>query len=443
MVLDRLARGGRPLALLAALALPSAALATGGGAGLGGTTTHKHHRKHSRRHAANVAQTNPLNGRGVWIWYVSLANRGSLSSIISQSKAYGVSTLFIKSGDGTSYWSQFSRGLVSTLHRSGIHVCAWQFVYGTNPVGEANTGAAAVRNGADCLMIDAEGQYEGKYVQAQAYIRQLRSRVGASYPLALAGLPYVDYHPGFPYSVFLGPGAAQYNAPQMYWRDIGVSVDGVYSHTYEFNRLYGRAIFPLGESVADPPATAPSGRDIRRFRQVSRPYGASGVSWWMWQGMSGSAWHAISQPLGGPPGRFTPNTSYGTIASGAQGDVVVWAQEHLVAAGQRITIDGGFGPKTKTAVQRFQSAHGLASDGVVGPQTWQALLRYRPAHVTWVSGNRALTATASGYVQHVPKSAKLKAKRYEIPPDLGAGAPPRPGVALSPRDLGAGAPPRP
>jgi hypothetical protein len=429
MMLDRLARGGRVAAILIALALPSAALptaalATGGGAGLTGTHKHKRHRKHSRHHAANLAQSNPLNGRGMWIWYVSLANHGNVSSIISQAKAYGISTLIIKSGDGTSYWSQFSSQLVSTLHHSGLHVCGWQFVYGTNPVGEANTGAAAARAGADCLMIDAEGQYEGKYVQAQSYIRQLRAKVGPSYPLALAGLPYVDFHPGFPYSVFLGPGAAQYNAPQMYWRDIGTSVDGVYSHTYSFNRLYQRSIFPLGEAVADPPASAPSARDIRRFRQDSRPYGATGVSWWMWQGLSATAWHAISQPLGGPPGSFTPNTAYATISSGDQGDVVVWAQEHLVSAGQRIPVDGGFGPKTKAAVQRFQTAHGLTADGVIGPLTWTALLRYRPAHVTWVSGNRALTSTASGYVQHVPKSASLPAKRYEIPRNLGAGAPP-------------------
>ena len=53
--------------------------------------------------------------------------------------------------------------------------------------------------------------------------------------MALAGFPYVDYHPGFPYSVFLGPGGAQYNAPQMYWVDIGTSVNTVYAHTYAYN----------------------------------------------------------------------------------------------------------------------------------------------------------------------------------------------------------------
>ncbi|HZQ38107.1 MAG TPA: peptidoglycan-binding domain-containing protein [Dehalococcoidia bacterium] len=386
-----------------------------------GTKHKRHHKKHNN--AASGAQANPLNGRGMWIWYVSQAERGNLSSIVARARRNGVSTLMIKSGDGTSYWSQFSRGLVSALHRSGFSVCAWQFVYGSNPVGEAKTAYEAIRNGADCLMIDAEGQYEGKYVQAQRYVNELRSVAGSSYPLALAGFPYVDFHPGFPYSVFLGPGAAQYNAPQMYWRDIGTSVSSVYSHTYAFNRMYGRAIFPLGEAIADSPASPPPPSQIRLFRQVSRAYGAGGVSWWMWTGLSGYNWHALSQAVGGLRG-FKPNTGYASVGSGAQGDLVVWAQEHLVSAGERIAIDGAFGPKTKAAVMAFQRAHGLPAIGLIGPSTWGALLRYSPAHVTWVTRGSRQVATVSGAnVEPVPRSASLPAKRYEIPRNLGAGAP--------------------
>ncbi len=70
-------------------------------------------------------------------------------------------------------------------------------------------------------MIDAEGHYEGRYAQAPTYMRTLRALVGPDYPIALAAFPYVDYHPAFPFSVFLGPGGAQYNAPQLYWKTIG------------------------------------------------------------------------------------------------------------------------------------------------------------------------------------------------------------------------------
>ena len=66
-------------------------------------------------------------------------------------------------------------------------------------------------------MIDAESSYEGRYRQAYRYIHKLRRLVGAGFPLGLSSFPYADYHPTFPYSVFLGTGGAQYNLPQIYW----------------------------------------------------------------------------------------------------------------------------------------------------------------------------------------------------------------------------------
>ena len=84
--------------------------------------------------------------------------------------------MYIKSGDGTGYWSQFSRSLVSKLHSAGLYVCAWQYIYPGSASAEGAVGATAVHNGADCLMIDAEGDWEGgHYVEAQTYIRKLRS----------------------------------------------------------------------------------------------------------------------------------------------------------------------------------------------------------------------------------------------------------------------------
>ena len=201
-------------------------------------------------------------------------------------------------------------------------MCAWQYVYGNHPIAEAHVGAEAVQDGADCLMIDAESEYEGKYVQAQSYITQLRKLIGPSYPVALAGFPYVDYHPGFPYSVFLGPGGAQYNAPQMYWMDIGTSVNAVYAHTYAYNRVYQRQIDPLGQVWQNPPPG-----QIIRFRQLSRTYGAAGVSWWDWQQASPSGWGSISVGAGNLVG-VTPTTATPILKLGSVGDLVVWAQEH-------------------------------------------------------------------------------------------------------------------
>jgi hypothetical protein len=329
----------------------------------------------------------------------------------------------IKAGDGTGVWSQFSSGLTSTLHANGLKACAWQYVYGNNPTAEAQVGATAVRNGADCLLIDAEAEYEGKYVAAQQYINRLRQLIGPNFPVGLAGFPYVDYHPAFPYSVFLGPGGAQNNTPQMYWVDIGVSTDTVFSHTYNYNLPYGRPIEPLGETSGNP-----SAGQIVRFRQLSRAYRAPNVSWWDWQETSSRDWSALAQPTGNLRGYNAsprmPTLSTRSRGGLSSGDLVVWAQEHLVKAGARMTIDGSFGNQTQTAVTRFQTSHGINPTGVLDAVTWQALLRFPPVSVTWTSkGAVASAASDDGGPLRLrpPSSSRLRAKRYEIPPHLGAG----------------------
>jgi hypothetical protein len=261
-------------------------------------------------------------------------------------------------------------------------------------------GAAAVHAGADCLAIDAEAEYQGKYISAQTYITRLRRLVGRWYPLSLAGFPYIDYHPGFPYSVFLGPGGAQYNTPQMYWRDIGTTVDTVYTHTYAYNRPYARQIDPLGQVYQAPPPG-----QIIRFRQESRSYSAPGVSWWDWQEAAPSGWRAVAQPAG-YISNFTPSPALAVLAQNDKGDLVVEAQERLVTAGYAIPVDGDFGASTEAAVQSFQTAEGLTVDGLVGPSTWEALLRYPAVKVTWTKKG-ATVARAAGFVRPVPKSASL------------------------------------
>jgi hypothetical protein len=421
-----LARVGVVFVVLAALAVSAAGAraATAGG---------------GQRMRTAGPTSGPLSLNGMWIWYVSRASGGKVSAILATARRYHVGTLMIKSGDGSQRWSQFSPKLLSALHAGGLQVCAWQYVYGTHPIAEAKVGAAAVHAGADCLLIDAEMEYQGKYVQAQKYIRELRHLIGPTFPVGLASFPYVDYHPSFPYSVFLGPGGAQYNLPQMYWRDIGTSVDGVFAHTYLFNRIYLRPIYPLGQVYNAPPAA-----QISRFRQFLRVYGAVGVSWWDWADATLRSWRAVSQWV---PYLANASAAPGeaTLSKGAAGDLVVWAQEHLRAAGQSVAVDGGFGKQTVTAVRSFQLAHGLIADGVIGSETWNALVQYKPAYVNWgkprsghtgrMPADKRLTAAAvaaadtraaaprSGTATPPPASALLPDRAQELPGSPGAGRP--------------------
>ena len=319
-----------------------------------------------------------LEGQGMWIWYVSRSSGGSVAGIVAQAHAAGVTTVFVKSSDGSSnYWTQFSPQLLAELHAAGLKVCAWQYVYGTNPAGEAALGAKAVTTGADCLVIDAEAEYEKHYASAQTYIADLRAAIGPSYPLALASFPYVSYHGSFPYSVFLGPGGAQYNAPQMYWHDIGVSVDTVYANTYIANRIYQRPIFPLGQTYGGATPT-----EILRFREEAVDYGAPGWSYWDWQETSAKSWEALAAPLT-PLTSVTPNTSYPELAKGSKGDQVLWLQEHLAAAEPSQETTGTFGAQTTANLEAFQTSHAIPASGIADAATWGALLALTPVVVNW------------------------------------------------------------
>src|SRR3954451_14372950 len=103
--------------------------------------------------APTLADATAFRGDGMWIWYVSKAQGGDPARIAARARSRGVDTVFIKAGDGTDSWSQFTLGLVSALKRGGLHVCAWQYVYGSDPAGEARVGAAAAADGAECLVI--------------------------------------------------------------------------------------------------------------------------------------------------------------------------------------------------------------------------------------------------------------------------------------------------
>ncbi len=331
---------------------------------------------------ASSANGTALAGQGMWIWYMGASNGGNVASIAAQAKAAGVGTLLIKSSDGsTNYWSQFSKHTVEEVHAQGLKVCAWQYVYGSNPVGEAELGAKAAVEGAECLVIDAESQYEGLYGAAQKYIDTLRAKVGAAYPLGLASFPYVNYHPSFPYSVFLGPNGAQFNVPQMYWHDIGTSVAQVYVNTYEQNLVYQRPILPLGQTYG-----GVSGGEIVAFRSLAAAYGASGNSFWDWQETGGSGWRSLAEPLNTALTVPQPELTSPLLKEGSRGDQVLWLQEHLAGAIPTQPTTGVFEATTAANVRQIQTEHGLPATGQTDAGTWGYILTLPLVEVNWTGG---------------------------------------------------------
>jgi peptidoglycan hydrolase-like protein with peptidoglycan-binding domain len=90
----------------------------------------------------------------------------------------------------------------------------------------------------------------------------------------------------------------------------------------------------------------------------------------------------VKQPASTTPATTTPTTPSTptvqapstTLKPGDTGAQVKRLQQTLKALGHSPgTIDGSYGPGTKTAVAAFQTAQGLTADGVVGSQTLAAL----------------------------------------------------------------------
>lgn len=330
-----------------------------------------------------------LRGSGIWIWQLEKSDGGDLDAIAARAHAARMSTVFVKSSDGDDAWAQFTPDLVTQLHVRGLRVCAWQFVYGTDPLGEAAAGAGAVAKGADCLIVDAETAYEGRYAAAQRYVQTLRAAIGASYPVGLTSFPYVDYHPSFPYSVFLAPGAAQANLPQVYWKAIAGSVDAVSAKTVAQNRVYGAPMAPIGQAYDDPDPA-----DLARFRAIWAGYGAGGLSWWSWQAASAATWAALTAP---PSPTVVPtDPGWPTLSSGSRGDQVIWLQQHLRSFDPTLPVPaaGRFTAATDATLRAFQTSRGLPPSGTTDAATWQAVLALPLVPVDWTAVPASATRVA-------------------------------------------------
>ncbi len=326
-----------------------------------------------------AASGTAFDGQGMWIWYLSQSDGGNIASIVAQAHAAGVSTLFVKSSDGSSnYWSQFSPQLVQELHANGLRVCAWQYVYGSNPAGEAELGARAVANGADCLVIDAEAEYEGRYAAAQTYITDLRAKVGPAIPLGLASFPYVSYHPSFPYSVFLGPNGAQYNAAADVLeghRHLGRHRLRQYLHRQPHLRppdLPARTDLRRGPRLATS-ALPRGGRRLRRHRPVLL-------------GLAGDPRERLEHPGRAACAAHERDAEHhlpGTHRRAARAIRCCGCRSTWRAPIPAQETTGDFGSQTAADLSGFQTAHGIPPSGVTDAATWAALLALPPVAVDW------------------------------------------------------------
>jgi len=364
------------LAALTLLALPACGLAANGGATAGGGTTTPTAPAGgggSTTPATTTApvitsKADPFAGHGMWIWNIPSTERGDAVAIGARARKAGLSFVVLKAAHGATRFGTYSAAFVTALHAQGLQVCAYQRVQTAGPTAQAKVLAAQVKLGADCAVIDAESELEGRYNAAKVYMKQLRAGLGSGFPIAFTSFPWIGYHPTMPYSVFLGPGGAQVNMPQIYWKDIGVSVGTAFANTYPANSVYGRPIRPIGQLYQNPPTA-----DIQRFREFAGAYGSTGYSWWVWEQASASAWTALNKTVTAPAKAkaIVPPT----LKTGSSGDLVLWARKRLKTMGTPVSqTSAKFDAGLRAAVVTYQAAHALPQTGMVDPATWPSLV---------------------------------------------------------------------
>ncbi len=311
------------------------------------------------------------------LWTAAPAAGIAPTQLAAEAQAAGARVVFVKAADGSTAEAGFTSALVSALRAQGISVCGWVFAYGAAPDAEAAAAVAAARAGAQCLVVDAESQYESRYGAAQRYVHDLRGALGARFPIGLASQAEVLEHQKFPYSVFLGPGGFGVDEPQLYWHELGLTVPAAFAVAFGQNEWYGRPLAPIGQlfdGVSQP--------EVASFEGEAAAAGARGYSLFDLEAARAAA---MPGPLIAPSRIRHSVPPPAALRPGADGDEVLWAQEHLDAAGARLPLGGYYGAATSAAVARFQRARRLPGTGLLDARSWKALLRIRPRTPSWAA----------------------------------------------------------
>jgi hypothetical protein len=304
-----------------------------------------------------LSVVDPYNmGKGDWVWTLSNArsNTGTSTNLalFQYLKNKGMRWVIVKGADGTSSTyggTQFNAQLVTDAHNAGLKIFAYQYVYGSNPTGEAAAAKAVIaRSNPDGLVIDAEGEYERLANNATAATTYLTT-IKSAYPslfLAHAPFPIVSYHSAFPYYTFGKYCDAV--MPQDYWGAIKVTPTRMVQwQNDEWNTLYngwrgtGKAdaikpLVPIGQGWNDSSTNFTSGTDIQTFvsqlKSISNPAspgGYKGVSYWSVQHHTADMWTGIAAANIGNP-VFTVGQTIQVSGTGASG-LKAWSDSSSVS----------------------------------------------------------------------------------------------------------------
>jgi hypothetical protein len=161
-------------------------------------------------------------GKGFYIWKIPNCEGGDIEKIAYTAYRAGLSHVLVKIANGiydynydTTTKEDLVGPLANELAKKNIKVWGWHYVYGDLPKDEAKAAIRQINKlPLAGYVIDAEGEYVGKYTPCRTFLSELRNAL-PDFPMALSSYRYPDYHNDLPWSDFLTD--CNYNMPQMYW----------------------------------------------------------------------------------------------------------------------------------------------------------------------------------------------------------------------------------
>ncbi len=230
-----------------------------------------------------------LQGKGFFIWKIKNCEGGNPNTIGMKALEAGLSHVLIKVANGIySYnydWRKkidFVPPVLQALKARGIAVWGWHYVYGDNPVKEANKAIQRIQDlGLDGYVIDAEGHYKsyGKKKAAKIFMKRLKAGVPNT-PLALSSYRFPSYHPQLPWNEFLS--RVDYNMPQVYWMYADNPEEQLDRCVREFSAMpFTPPMIPTGAAFKEGGWSA-TADEVLEFFQAVRKYHLTATNFWEW-----------------------------------------------------------------------------------------------------------------------------------------------------------------